>query len=156
MAVGPQAATGSLSPSVGKAATAPPGSCRRSYPGRPDQAAGVRAFLAGVLAGCPAAADVVLMADELVSNAVQHSDSREPGGTFGVRLEVRSGESVQVEVADAGGRWASPGPGCDTATDGYQSGGRGLHIVGALAATWGVRGDETGRTVWFVADWDAR
>jgi len=120
----------------------------------------VRAFLAGVLAGCPAAADVVLMADELVSNAVQHSDSREPGGTFGVRVQVRNGESVQVEVTDAGGRWASPGsnyePGRDSATDGYQSGGRGLHIVGALAATWGVRGDETGRTVWFVADWDAR
>jgi anti-sigma regulatory factor (Ser/Thr protein kinase) len=100
------------------------------------------------------------MADELVSNAVQHSDSREPGGTFGVRVQVRADESVQVEVADAGGSWASPGsshePGPDTATDDCQSGGRGLHIVGALAATWGVSGDETGRTVWFVADWGPR
>jgi serine/threonine-protein kinase RsbW len=102
---------------------------------------------------------VVLMADELVSNAVQHSDSREPGGTFRVRVQVRHGESVRVEVADGGGTWARPGTddesGCDSAADGCRSGGRGLRIVAALAVAWGVSGDETGRAVWSIASWDA-
>ena len=120
----------------------------------------MRAFLAGVLADCPVVEDVTLMADELVSNAVLHSDSRKPGGTFELRVKVRRGESVRVEVADAGGPWAGPRSGdysgCDGAPDGYGSGGRGLRIVEVLAAAWGVSGDETGRTVWFTAVWDAK
>jgi hypothetical protein len=57
-----------------------PRTCSRSYPGRPDQAAHVRAFLARVLDGCPAATDVILMADEIAANALLHSHSGEPGG----------------------------------------------------------------------------
>lgn len=144
-----------LRPSTGEPASTAPECCRRSYPGRPDQVAGVRAFLAEMFADCPAAEDVILMADELASNAVQHSNSRAPGGTFGLRVLVRRGESVRVEVADAGGRWARPGF-ADRAADGSTLGGRGLRIVEVLAVAWGVKGDETGRTVWFTAGWDAR
>jgi anti-sigma regulatory factor (Ser/Thr protein kinase) len=108
-----------------------------------------------MLADCPSAEDVILMADELASNAVQHSNSRASGGTFGLRVLVRRGESVRVEVADAGGRWARPGL-AGGATDGNTLGGRGLRIVEVLAVAWGVKGDETGRTVWFTAGWDAR
>ena len=79
----------------------------RSYPARPDQVARVRALLAGMLGDCPAAADVILMADELVTNAVLHSRSHEPGGTFRLRILISDGDSVRIEVADAGGEWAS-------------------------------------------------
>ena len=44
------------------------------------------------------------MADELVSNAIQHSKSGEPSGTFRLRLTNRPGMSVRVEVADVDGR----------------------------------------------------
>jgi anti-sigma regulatory factor (Ser/Thr protein kinase) len=124
----------------------------RSYPARPDQVARVRALLAGMLGDCPAAADVILMADELVTNAVLHSRSHEPGGTFRLRILISDGDSVRIEVADAGGEWASPG-GRNGAIDGSGLGGRGLCIVAALAASWGVEGDETGRTAWFTVGW---
>jgi serine/threonine-protein kinase RsbW len=131
-----------------------PRACERRYPGRPEQVAQVRAFLAGVLAGCPAAADAILLANELASNAVRHSDSRLPRGEFRVRAEICAEQSVRVEVADAGGRWAGSGsesePGCEE-----WPGGRGLLIVEAIASSWGVTGDETGRTVWFVIGWNA-
>jgi serine/threonine-protein kinase RsbW len=138
-------------PAEGTFATSPEQGWR-SYPARPDQAAGMRAFLRAALADCPAVDDVVLMADELVSNAIQHSKSGEPGGMFRLRLTARRKTSVRVEVADSGGRWAPDG---EPFTDGDRLRGRGLRIVGALAATWGVHGDENGRTVWFAADWDA-
>jgi serine/threonine-protein kinase RsbW len=152
---GPDDLALSLRPATGEPVATAPEWCWRSYPGHPAQVAGVRTFLAGVLADCPAAEDVILMADELASNAVQHSNSRAPGGTFGLRVLARRGESVRVEVADAGGRWARPGC-ADQVTDGYTLGGRGLRIVEALAVAWGVNGDESGRTVWFTAGWDAR
>lgn len=134
------------------------GQCWRSFPGRADQAAVVRAFLIGELSGCPVAEDVVLMADELACNAIRHSRSREPGGLFVVRLWTCPGQSVRVEVADGGGRWASPvnqgDPDDAGEAEWYRYGGRGLRIVAALAAAWGVRGDERGRTVWFTTGWN--
>lgn len=111
----------------------------------------MRAFVGGALDGCPAADDVVLMADELVSNAIQHTCSGESAGTFRVRVTVRAGTSVLVEVADAGGRWGEQGAG--PGADGFETRGRGLNIVGALAASWGVTGDEAGHIVWFTAGW---
>ena len=153
-AAGAAEATTFLGSSPGGATAGSPEPAWRSYPGRPEQAATVRAFLAAALAGCPAADDVVLMADELVSNAIQHSRSGGPGGTFRLRLTVRPGSSAHVEVADAGGNWT--GSGGEPLADEDRLRGRGLRIVGALAATWGVHGDETGRTVWFTAGWDAR
>jgi len=149
----------SLSRSGGTSGSAPPEAWWRLFPGRPDQLAGVRAFLASALADCPAVADVILMADELASNAVLHSNSREPGGTFGLRVLVRQRESVRIEVSDAGGKWARPDradhAGCDGVTDSYRTGGRGLLIVSELAAAWGVTGHDAGRTVWFTAAWKA-
>src|ERR1700731_4344146 len=64
------------------------GVCGRRYPGRLDQAAPVREFLTGLLRGCPAAADVILLTDELVSNALLHSDQGRPRGGFSVRADI--------------------------------------------------------------------
>jgi serine/threonine-protein kinase RsbW len=124
----------------------------RSYPARPDQVARVRALLAVMLGDCPAAADVILMADELVTNAVLHSKSHEPDGMFRLHILISEGHSVRVEVADAGGEWASPG-GRNGVIDDSSLGGRGLCIVAALASAWGVLGNEAGRTVWFTVGW---
>jgi len=114
----------------------------------------VRAFLAGLLEGCPAADDAVLLADEIAGNAVKFSRSREPGGTFTVTVQVCPGHWVRVEVADAGG------PGVPHLRDGGghgdigdATGGWGLQIVRALTGEWGVTGDASGRIVWFVLPW---
>jgi serine/threonine-protein kinase RsbW len=122
--------------------------CSRTFPARPDQAALARAFLRRVLAGCPALEDVVLICSELASNAIVHSRSAEPGGSFTVRAEVREGDYAWVEVQDQGGRWARPDQ-----RERRGHGGRGLEIVGALADYWDIRGDDTGRVVCARLDW---
>src|SRR5215472_14957307 len=75
-----------------------------TLPGQASQVGVVRRWLAGLVAGLPAATDIVLAASELAANAVCHSDSGRQGGTFTIRVAVRS-ERVRVEVADAGGPW---------------------------------------------------
>jgi serine/threonine-protein kinase RsbW len=115
----------------------------RWYPGRPEQAGAVRRFLADVLEGNPALEDAVLCVSELAANAIVHSQSRQPGGHFEVRVFLHPGGHIRVEVTDQGGPWA-PDPG------GRQNHGRGLLIVSRLASDWGiVGGDHAGRMAWF-------
>ena len=80
----------------------------------------------------------VLLASETVTNAFVHgrSDARlavslVPGG-------------VLVEVGDDNSRHPRAVDADDQALDG-----RGLMIITALAARWGVRDEEVGKTVWF-------
>jgi hypothetical protein len=96
-----------------------------TFPAQPDQIRRVRREVADYLRRCPASDDVVLIAGELVANAVLHGGP----GTFTVRVE-RRGTQVYLEVQDAGGPWV-PGP-----ADGRP---HGLGIVALLARTWGVR-----------------
>ena len=114
-----------------------------------SQVGAARAFLAAILAGCPAADEAVLCLSELASNAVVHSRSREPGGVFTVRAQLTH-QRLRVEVADQGGPWHSPTrPSADEPT------GRGLLIVGQLATRWGCAGHSTtGWTVWYELDLD--
>lgn len=107
----------------------------------PAQVALARQFLAGQLTGSPAREDAVLCLSEIAANAVLHSASRRPGGTFTVRVApVAAG--VRVEVTDEGGPWQASG-------DADALSGHGLDIVGRVAARWGVTGDDSARTVWF-------
>ena len=99
-----------------------------TYPGTPDQIRQVRVDLRGVLDDCPIAADVTLCASELAANAVRHSRSRYPGGTFTVRAEISPGAYVRIEVEDDGGPWIEPSADQDR--------GRGLDIIRALAGDW--------------------
>ena len=123
-----------------------PAICRsRTFPATPDQVREARRFLASVMGEQPATDAAVLCVSELVSNAILHSNSRRPGGTFTVRASIRMG-LLRAEVEDGGGRWRPrrrrPG-----------QHGRGLTIVGALATTWAVIGSGCGpRTVWFEMD----
>jgi serine/threonine-protein kinase RsbW len=131
-----------LAPSA-ETATAPPMSWSRSFPATAAQAGAARRFLAAVLNGSPVTADAVLCLSELATNAILHSDSGRPGGSFtvGVRLD---GGRVWVKVHDQGGAWQQSLHAEDTR-------GRGLLIVGRTASQWGRLGDsETGWTVWFA------
>jgi serine/threonine-protein kinase RsbW len=123
----------------------------RAFPAVPAQVAEARRFLAGLLDAGPAADDAVLCLSELAANAIVHSRSREPGGSFSVRVQVDE-QRLRVEVGDQGGPWHSP-----ARATADEPGGRGLLIVGRLASRWGCEGhSRTGWTVWFERDLDTR
>lgn len=91
----------------------------------------------------PALDDVLLLASELLTNAIRHSDSRH-GGTVTLVAAAPPGV-VHVVVIDAGSaRPPRMGAGED---DG--EGGRGLFLVEQLAGSWGIYDDSAGRAVWF-------
>ena len=118
-----------------------------TYPGGPEHVRQARADMRRLLDGCPVADDVILCVSELAANAAIHSDSRKPGGTFTICTESRPGADVRIEVEDDGGAWISPAP--DPAH------GRGLDIVRALAAEWGITTKPAGRAVWARINWPA-
>jgi len=119
-----------------------------TYGGRPEHVRQARADARGLLAGCPAADEVILCLSELAANAVRHSNSRRPGGTFTVRIGSRPGAYIRMEVEDDGGPWLAPAP--------DPGSGRGLDIISALAAEWGIATSPAGRTVWARFDWPSR
>jgi anti-sigma regulatory factor (Ser/Thr protein kinase) len=111
-----------------------------TYPSGPEHVRQVRADVRRLLDGCPVADDVILCVSELAANAAIHSDSRRPGGTFTVRIESCPGAHIRIEVEDDGGPWLAPAP--------DPGSGRGLDIIGVLAAEWGAATSPPGRTVW--------
>jgi hypothetical protein len=121
---------------------------RRAFPGRDDQVREVRRWLAGLLPGAPERDDVVVVAVELVTNAIRHTASGR-GGL--VMVEVTwCGAGLRVAVADDG---AAEGPRLAAGPGGLGEGGRGLHLVRALAGSTGVCGDRRGRLVWADIAW---
>lgn len=111
----------------------------RAFDGELSEVRAARHFARAVTArwGCPSE-DLVLVVDELASNAVCHG-----GSPFRLSLQ-RHGASVVVEVTDA-----SPGLPQVQEPELARGGGRGLIIVGRLAAAWGTRpGPDGGKTVW--------
>lgn len=112
-----------------------------TLPGQSTHVRDARHWLARLLTGHPAAEDAALALAELATNAVLHSNSRLPGGTFTVRAGAGP-DMIRLEVTDAGGPWADTQP----AHDGQC--GRGLAIVAAIATAWGISGNQTGRTAW--------
>jgi anti-sigma regulatory factor (Ser/Thr protein kinase) len=86
--------------------------------------------------------DVALVVSELVGNAVRHAQGL-PSGGLHVDWEIRPGV-VELAVTDGG----SPTEPRVRNVDVDAQGGRGLAIVEALAADWGVRAQGEVRTVW--------
>ena len=113
-----------------------------TFGGTSDQVGRARHEVASYLDGCPVADDAILIVSELAANAVTHSRSRH--ASFIVRCELYPGY-VWAEVEDRGGPWD---PGAADADSG-----RGLGIVAALAAEWGIDGDARGRAVWARIEW---
>lgn len=118
----------------------------RTYPGMTVRIASVRSGLRDLLADCPALDEVVLCASELATNAVRHSRSGLRGGTFMVRITVVHGLSVRVDVEDDGGPWTPALADPDRH--------HGLDIVRALTSELAVEGDDHGRTVSAVLNWN--
>ncbi|WP_217142713.1 ATP-binding protein [Streptomyces sp. AC627_RSS907] len=92
------------------------------------------------------AGDVALVVSELMTNALLHGSLR---GRL-IRVRVSLGQRVlRVEVTDPRGeRLPSP----RAAGDAAEQFGRGLVLVGALAARWGWEPRTVGKTVY--AEWD--
>lgn len=127
---------------------------RRRFPGLSGQVKHARRFVARCLAGAPEVDSAILLTSELVTNAIAHSASGEPGGKFEIMVSLGDGWAC-VEVADLGG----PGTPSPQERDPYDISehGRGLDLVEALAHSWGTvqRAPAPGRAVWFVLAWDA-
>jgi anti-sigma regulatory factor (Ser/Thr protein kinase) len=116
-----------------------------NVPALPEHVRTARNLIATTLGdGHPCAADGILLASELVTNSVRHSDSKRPGGSVTITV-WGDASSVLVEVTDAGGASV---PAVHHGRD--QEGGRGLFLVEQLSARWGYRADADGRRVtWF-------
>ena len=81
--------------------------------------------------------DAALVVTELVANAIEHAESE-------CQLTVtRVEEGVRIEVRDSGTGTPEPRPVSVTAEDG-----RGLLIIAALSAAWGIDDAAHGKTVW--------
>jgi anti-sigma regulatory factor (Ser/Thr protein kinase) len=111
----------------------------------PTSAALVRRAIAADLGGRQVASecidDVVLVASELVANAVVHAPQPAPE-QLTVKWELQP-DSVVVEVLDDNP--ALPRRRVANETD---TRGRGLFIVATLALDWGVRRTGSGKQVW--------
>jgi len=84
--------------------------------------------------------DVVLVASELVGNAVVHTVT--PDESLDVSWEIEPA-SVIVRVADTSGELP-----VTRMADTVRTGGRGLAIVAAIASDWGVQRWPSGKEVW--------
>ncbi|MBG0817429.1 ATP-binding protein [Planomonospora sp. ID82291] len=118
---------------------------RRTFPGRPEQAAQARSFVGFLLADSPRRADAEQIVAELAANAVRHTDSGRPHGTFVVELG-RTTAVITITVRDCGGGGV---PAFGRRPDAAGESGRGLLLVAALADRAGCRGGrDTGHAVW--------
>ncbi|GAA3377578.1 ATP-binding protein [Streptomyces sannanensis] len=102
----------------------------------------------GIPRGSAALDSFALVVAELAANSVLHGCV--PGRDFELRLLFDSGAGVvHVEVSDTHPRLPAANTTTDTDTDTDADGGRGLALVDALAARWGVRARVgPGKTVW--------
>ncbi len=119
---------------------------RRLFRGEKHELQRLRRWLAGLLPDRPARDDLLSVAVELATNAIQHTASGQ-GGWFTVEVACH-GPAVRVAVADGG---AAAGPRLND--DPMSDCGRGLVIVHALSLCTGVSGGEQGRTVWAEIPW---
>lgn len=113
----------------------------RRLPAAARSAPIARRFVTDLLPQWDADEDTVelaaLLVTELVTNATRHSDGH-------VELRVSFQDRLRVAVFDDSHRLPTlrrPGE--------WEPNGRGLQLVEALAARWGVEPEEGGKTVWF-------
>jgi anti-sigma regulatory factor (Ser/Thr protein kinase) len=116
--------------------------------GEERQLAILRRWISSLLPACPGRDDVVMVANELASNAIRHTASGRDGW-FAVEM-TWYGNLVRVAVADCGG----PKEPVVIEDPGGESG-RGLFLVQQLSAGMGMSGNHSGRWVWADITWAA-
>lgn len=120
----------------------PPWRLSRHFLGRPASIPEARRFITASLGAWPVVESAELIVSELATNAIRHTASARFGGRFIVSIQAEA-DQVWLGVTDEGG----PGvPRLVRPSD--DEGGRGLLLVASLADSWGVYGDQAGRTVW--------
>jgi len=110
---------------------------QQSFAAEPQSARGARRFVVAFLAEHGLDYDKVeLVASELATNAVMHTDGRFTVGIAlnddVIRVEVRNDEPELLLVM----------------REPSQSGGRGLRIIEALAVAWGAESERDSKVVW--------
>ena len=127
----------------------------RDFPGEPAQVRQARSWLARLLPACPPLDDLLIFVSELASNAVAHTRSGAPGGLFTVEV-TWSPDSARVVVGDQGSDEVpvSAAPPGDQAA--YLESGRGLLLIAAMSAAWGIAGDASARWLWADVSWRAQ
>ncbi len=85
--------------------------------------------------------DAILVASELVSNAVLHSQCTQADFLI---VRVTANGALRIDVKDPGRSESDAG----VAERPAELGGMGLKIVQALSSAWGVERDSCGYTVW--------
>ncbi|GAA2847080.1 hypothetical protein GCM10010517_03970 [Streptosporangium fragile] len=120
---------------------------RRTFPGRPDQIPPARRFIRFLLEDSPCRDDAEQIVAELAANAVAHTSSGRPHGTFIVEL-TRKITAIRITVYDCG--WGvTPRFAPRRDVDPLAEHGRGLAVVAALASKVGFRGTQAlGHAVW--------
>jgi serine/threonine-protein kinase RsbW len=133
----------------------------QQFRGEASELQRLRQWLTWLLPDRPARDDLLSVAVELGTNAIQHTASGH-GGWFMVEMVCPGparaadrhgpggpdGPVVRVAVTDGG---AESGPCLNE--DPLSDCGRGLVIVHALSVRTGVSGDQRGRTVWAEVPW---
>lgn len=131
----------------------------RTLPGQPASVPEARGIARLFLGSDPRTGDALVIVSELATNAVLHSRSREEGGVFEIRLELKP-DALRIEIVDRGAptRSAPAGepdesfaPGEDASFPHGESG-RGHAIVYALADDWGHE-QRSDRAIWWAELW---
>jgi serine/threonine-protein kinase RsbW len=117
----------------------------RSFLGSRASITEARRFVTYFLQRLPVVDTAELIVSELATNAIHHSASGRFGGRFAVNLHVQP-DRLWIGVLDQGGDQIPQL--CNYPPEAL--GGRGLLLVATLATTWGVTGDDRGRTVWVI------
>jgi anti-sigma regulatory factor (Ser/Thr protein kinase) len=119
-----------------------------TFPGIVAVVPAARRLVRDVLAGTPRVDDLELIASELISNAIRHTDVGEPGGEFTLTIYTGS-DWACIEVTDSGsGAWRD-----DPDSNSDDEYGRGLSIIAELSDRFGHDVDAYGQTVWAEVSW---
>jgi serine phosphatase RsbU (regulator of sigma subunit)/anti-sigma regulatory factor (Ser/Thr protein kinase) len=125
----------------------------------PSAVGPARAFVRDAVRGWGAQAvldDAVLIASELVTNAVVHAGTAAEVSCALVRDENGHGTAVRVEVADQHPGRTVPTPRIPLDDDAeplefaQQESGRGLYLSAQIASAWGVQYTRTRKQIWFL------
>jgi len=112
------------------------------FPAVPESVGAARRFTRAALsrhAIAPETVDIaILLVSELATNAIVHASSN-------VRLRIRVGDDVRVEVSDVSGDAPAI-----TSGDSERESGRGLELVSTLADGWDWNPRAEGKVVWFA------